>query len=544
MDFIAAVYRLTCPGADVERLSHEIALEQTVEVPDALIECPALREAVVGRVMSISPVLPGCSVSPADATSGNSTNGAEQFDVRIDYSADLARSGLGALLNLVYGNISLKRCIRLRDVQLPDSLLAGYRGPNLGVSGLRESLGVFGRPLLATALKPRGSTPQQLARRANEFAAGGGDLVKDDHNLSDATLAEFCQRVELCQQAVISGSEQTGRTCLYFPNLAAPVGELERRAEFLVKLGVRGVLMAPLIVGLDQVRHLSDKYPLAFMAHPTFAGAFFHDGTHGIDPGLLLGRLFRLAGCDATIYPNLGGRFTFTADECRQIDRRALEPFGNLRPAWPAPAGGMSYDNLPQMAADCGEDSIFLIGGALLGDSSDLRSSTARFVERIRELFPASTAIAGRAFNDVVSSCELPAPRMTQRLLEHLRFLNGFHWDGREPVAYKAANDLPFRDVSRTELIGTAGEQTAFDLRYFEIGPGGHSSLEKHVHTHVVIGARGEGTLIRGGTRVTVKPFDIAYVPPLQVHQLTNESSEPVGFFCIVDHDRDRPQKP
>ena len=534
MDFIAATYRLTCPAADVERLSRDIALEQTVEVPDALIACPALREAVVGRVISISAV-------PAAEAGQPQT---ERFDVRIDYAADLAASGLGALLNLIYGNISLKQCIRLRDVQLPDSLLSGYRGPNLGVSGLRQSLGVYGRPLLATALKPRGSTPEQLALRANQFAAGGGDLVKDDHNLADVSFDDFCRRIELCQQAVVDASQQTGRTCLYFPNLTAPIGELERRAEFLVKLGVRGVLIAPLIVGLDHVRHLSDKFPLAFMAHPTFSGAFFHDGNHGIEPGLLLGRLFRLAGCDATIYPNLGGRFSFTADDCRQIDRLALAPFGNLRPAWPAPAGGMSYENLEQMAADCGQDSIFLIGGALLGDSADLRSSTTRFLDRIVELFPASATVAACTPNEVASACELPAPHMTQPLLEHLRFISGFHWDGREMAAYKKSTELPFQDISRTELIGTAGERTAFDLRYFEIAPGGHSSLEKHVHTHVLIGARGEGTLVSGETRIPVKPFDVAYIPPLQVHQLSNASTEPFGFFCIVDHDRDRPQQP
>lgn len=533
MDFIAATYRLTCLGAEVERLSRDIALEQTVEVPDSLISCPALREAVVGRVISISNV--------SDSTLPSAPG---QFDVRIDYPADLASSGLGALINLIYGNISLKQCIRLRDLQLPDSLLADYRGPNLGVSGLRQTLGVFGRPLLATALKPRGSTPEQFARRAFEFAAGGGDLVKDDHNLVDGSYEAFCSRVDLCQSAVLDGSQQTGRTCLYFPNLAAPVFELERRAEFLVKLGVRGVLIAPLILGLDQVRHLAAKYPLAFMAHPTFAGAFFHDGSHGIDPGLLLGKLFRLAGCDATVYPNLGGRFSFTAEDCHQIDRQSLAPLGKLRTALPAPAGGMSYDNLEQMATDRGQDSIFLIGGALLGDSADLRSSTARFLDRIMSLFPSSTSTAGTPLNDVVSACELPNLQGSQRLLEHLRFVSGFRWEGRSPIAYKANEDLPFRDVSRTELIGSAGEQAAFDVRYFEIAPGGHSSLEKHVHTHVVIGARGSGTLISGDRRLPVEPFDVAYVPPLQVHQLVNHGAAPFGFFCIVDHDRDRPQKP
>lgn len=525
MDFIAATYRLTCPAADVERFSHEIALEQTVEVPDSLIDCPRLREAVVGRVGAISPI--------ADDT----------FDARIDYPADLADAGLVALLNLIYGNISMKRGIRLRQMDLPDSVLQRYRGPNLGIGGLRDAIGVFGRPLLATALKPRGSAASHLAERARQFAAGGGDLVKDDHNLVDASYDAFCDRVAQCQRGVLEGSLQTGRTCLYFPNLAAPVGDLERRVEFLVRLGIRGVLIAPLIQGLDHVRHLAETYPLAFMAHPTFAGGFFHDESHGIDPGLLLGTLFRLAGCDATIYPNLGGRFSFQAADCRDIDSRARAPLGTLRPSFPAPAGGMSYETLERMADECGEDSIFLIGGALLSDSSDLQLSTARFRSRIEELFPRASSTAPES-QEFVSACELPLPRFSRQLLEHLRFVHGFRWDGRETLAYKCSDELPFRNITRTELIGAAGEQTAFDLRYFEIGPGGHSSLERHVHTHVIIGARGSGTLKTGERVVAVNPFDVAYVPPLQVHQLTNESAEPFGFFCIVDHERDRPQKP
>jgi len=534
---IVATYRLTCAADEVDRLSRDIALEQTVEVPDAMIVCDQLREAVVGRVTSIEPV----------------AGAASQFDSRIEYSADLAASGLGSLLNLVYGNISLKRSTRLRDMSLPEELLSHYRGPRFGIDGLRRMLGVFGRPLLATALKPRGSTPEQLAARANEFAAGGGDVVKDDHNLIDLSFDDFRRRVELCQAAVLSGSQQTGRTCLYFPNLAAPAGQLERRAEFLVKLGVRGVLISPMIVGLDQVRSISETSPLALLAHPTFAGAYFHDPSHGIEPGLLLGTLFRLAGCDGTIYPNLGGRFSFTSEDCRQIADRALEPLGNLRPAWPAPAGGMSFENIPEMANQHGRDAIFLIGGALLSDSSDLRVSTARFLSQIVSLYPSCTCAFGTStfeeFGDepsseMISACELPGAPLQQRLLQHLCFLQDFRWEGRPPIAYKVNDELPFRDVSRTELIGCAGEQTAFDVRYFEIAPGGHSSLEKHRHTHVVIAARGAGTLHSGEASLALKPFDVAYVPPLQVHQLRNESTEPFGFFCIVDHDRDRPQAP
>ena len=44
--------------------------------------------------------------------------------------------------------------------------------------------------------------------------------------------------------------------------------------------------------------------------------------------------------------------------------------------------------------------------------------------------------------------------------------------------------------------------------------------------------------------RETLAPMDVACIGPLEAHQLRNESDEPFGFFCIVDHDRDRPAAP
>jgi len=525
MDTITVVYRLTCPADQVAQISREIALEQTVEVPDRLVTCAKIRNEIVGRVLEIVPV----------------SQTVDQFDVRIAYAEELAANNLGQLLNLLFGNISLKQKIRLREARFPAAYLARFRGPNLGIAGLRAALGVFGRPLLATALKPKGSSAEHLARLARDFAAGGGDLVKDDHNLVETDFNDFRSRVEQCHTAVRFGSEASGRPCWYLPNISASGGELERRIEYLVRTGIRGVLIAPMLVGLDEVRRLAETYPLYFLAHPTFTGAMFHDPTHGIDPGLLLGTMFRLAGCDGTIFPNRGGRFAFTDDECLQIAERAREPLGSLAASWPAPAGGMSYDTLASMSDAFGADAMYLIGGALLSDSQNLAASTQRFLNRIQELYPQHQHAEPQS---LLSACELPSSNTTAQLLQHLAFQPGFQWDGRAVAAYKTNGVLPFRAVARTELIGKAGEQTAFDVRYFEIGPGGHSSLEKHLHTHVVIGARGQGLLSSGDKSIPLKPFDVAYVPPLEVHQLRNESTEPFGFFCIVDHERDVPQVP
>lgn len=527
MPFVSATYRLCCSAEDALRLARELALEQSVEVPDELLNCPRIREEVAGRVRAVEPV-------------GGQPR---HFDAVIDYPAALAGTHCSQLWNLLYGNVSLKRNAVLRRVDLPKDVARWLPGPRFGIVGVRKLLGVIGRPLLATALKPRGSTPERLAELAAEFARGGGDIVKDDHNLVDDSFEAFQQRVERCQSAVERVAQENGRPTLYAPNLSPPVVELDRYAEFLLKRGIRAALIAPALLGLDLTRQLTSRYPLVWLAHPTFTGCYFHDENHGIDPGVMLGQCFRWIGCDATIFPNEGGRFAFTAEQCQRIADAARREEHSFRPCWPAPAGGMNYDRLPEMAARFGTDAIFLIGGALLADSANLAASTARHVERIESLFP--QARRHRVAEELpVSACELPSNGHRAAVLERLAFQAGFRWDGRSSTAYKNGEALPFRDVSRTELVGMHGEQTAFDVRYFEIGPGGHSSLEKHVHTHVVIGLRGEGVLQTGEKQLAVKPFDIAYVPPLSVHQLRNEGSEPFGFLCIVDHERDRPLAP
>ncbi len=93
----------------------------------------------------------------------------------------------------------------------------------------------------------------------------------------------------------------------------------------------------------------------------------------------------------------------------------------------------------------------------------------------------------------------------------------------------------------RNLFIGKFAEKTSFDLIYFEIEPGGYSSLEKHVHEHVIIGTRGNGVLIKENPSLNISVHDITYVSPLEKHQPRNEGKEPFKFFCIVDHKRDKP---
>ena len=511
-DRVTAVYRVEPDSGTPEELARIIAVEQTVEIPEALIP-PRIDQEVVGRVESVRPVPEAVGVS----------------QVTISYAAELAPHLFG-LLAVAIGNAPMYGGVRLVGLVPPRALLEALPGPGHGVEGVRRKCGVLGRPLLATALKPQGSSVSDLASMGEAFARGGGDLVKDDNNLID-DFEGFRDRVTACAEAVERGNQATGRRCLYLPHAGARAEELERYVEFVAEIGLAGVLICPMITGLDTMRALAGRYPLIFMAHPSLTGVYTHAPQNGMAHGVLFGTLFRLAGADISVFPDARGRFRFTTAQCGEITERLREPLGALRPAWPAPTGGIGPADVAQVCEIYGPDTVLLIGGALLGHPDGIEAGTREILDRIREVH-AEVSIQPSD----PPRASLPEPR-------RLAFRRDWSWEGRDSSPYKDARDLTFRGVRRVELVGKFGERTRCDLRYFEVEPGGHTSLEKHLHTHVVIGARGEGVLVLGGRRMPLRHLDVACVGPLEAHQLRNETEEPFGFFCVVDHDRDRPQR-
>ena len=119
----------------------------------------------------------------------------------------------------------------------------------------------------------------------------------------------------------------------------------------------------------------------------------------------------------------------------------------------------------------------------------------------------------------------------------------GFRWEGIPERRYKE-EDGTFRGVLRQTLLGEGeGEAAlAFLTRYFEIAPGGFSTLERHGHPHAVVVLAGRGHVVLGEETFPLAPHDCVYVSPETPHQFRADEGETLGFLCIVDRDRDRPR--
>jgi len=111
-------------------------------------------------------------------------------------------------------------------------------------------------------------------------------------------------------------------------------------------------------------------------------------------------------------------------------------------------------------------------------------------------------------------------------------------WAGVEAKDYK---DQTGSWIQVTRRTFHTDAETAFQSRYFEIAKGGFSSHEMHQHEHLVIVAKGKGSVKLGDEWHEVAPMDVVRVAGMTAHQFRNDGDEPFGIFCIVDKERDRP---
>ncbi len=349
-----ATYHVRAAPETIAARAQAIAVEQSVEMPLDAIDAPEILRDIVGQVADI-----------ADLGGGT-------FAVQIALATATIGRDAAQLLNMLFGNTSLHDDVTLADVEIPPDLAATFAGPRHGIAGLRRRVAANGRALTCSALKPQGLSPAQLAALAARFADGGVDFIKDDHGLADQAYSPFAARVRACATAL------RGRTTRYVPSLSGSLDAMRAQLLLARQEGLDTALIAPLLAGPSTLQALVAEFPdIAFLAHPSFAGAA------RIAPDLLIGKLFRLFGADAVIFPTHGGRFGYTPETCRRLAEAARAPLHDLRPALPVPAGGMALSRVTELLDFYGPDTMLLIGGSLLAARERLTAETAAFTTRV-----------------------------------------------------------------------------------------------------------------------------------------------------------------
>ncbi len=351
---IRVTYLVQASAAGIDRRAEALLLEQTVELPRAVVRDGWVLKHIVGRVEDVRPEARGT------------------FRVTVTHPLATAGTDPAQLLNVLFGNSSLQPDVVLADVELPPDAFQWLPGPRAGIAGLREAAGVFDRPLLATVLKPMGLSPERLAALCGTFARAGIDLIKDDHGLADHAFCPFEARVEACLRAT------AGTPALYVPNLSGTPEQVGRQLAFARRAGARAVLLSPMIVGLPLLHQLTaapEGVPI--LAHPALGGVLRASEV------LLYGKIFRWYGADAVIFPHTGGRFSYSEETCHGLASALRAPLPTVRPAFPMPAGGIRLDRVPELLEFYGPDCVLLLGSSLYEGGDQIFERAREVAERV-----------------------------------------------------------------------------------------------------------------------------------------------------------------
>jgi len=312
------------------------------------------------------------------------------WKTRISYHIDAAGRELPQLINVILGNASILRGVKAVGLNANKDIEERFPGARFGADGLRTLTGRKSGGYVCPVIKPQGSDTQTLAELCYLTARAGADIIKEDHGLSNQDAAPFLERAKACAAAVERANLERaadGDTtqALYLPNIGGHGDQVRSLAMYAKESGAKGILIIPGLLGFDAINRLAQDsdFDLPIMAHPSHLGPYVLSPDHGYSHGMLFGQMMRLAGADISVFPNHGGRFGFTQNECKEIVELCRNENGLGRAILPSPGGGMSIDRLPDMLDLYGEDCVYLLGGSLLRYGDQIGDAIRRMREAL-----------------------------------------------------------------------------------------------------------------------------------------------------------------
>ncbi len=322
--------------------------------------------------------------------------------VKVAYPIQLFEPGnIPQIVSSIAGNIFGMKAIqnlRLEDIRWPSTILESFRGPMLGIAGVRKIFRVARRPLTATVPKPKlGLTAKEHAQAGYDAWIGGIDLLKDDENLSSQTFNRFKDRVKQCFRLRDKAEKETGERKSYLINITAETGEMARRAKTVAEAGGEYVMVDILTAGwsaLQTIREECQDLKLAIHAHRAFHSAFTRNPLHGMSM-LAVSDISRLIGVDQLHIGTAIGKLESTREEVielrNNLQQKAVEPgplrlgqdWGHIRTVFPTCSGGLHPGLIPEMIKMVGSDVVIQAGGGVWGHPDGGRAGAAALRQSI-----------------------------------------------------------------------------------------------------------------------------------------------------------------
>lgn len=365
MSAIRVTYRFP-HGADGAKLAQKLALGQSAGTWDAAWEHRAQRfRAHLAEVES----------------TGLGADGAPVAIIRFPQAN--TESDIATLLTMIFGKYSLGPAAKVMAVELPQ----GYGTPaKFGITGIRNRLGVHGRPLVMAIFKPAlGLSAEDHGTIFRQVAEAGVDLVIDDEIMADLPSAATQARLGAVRPVIDAVAQKTGKAPLYALNLTGRADQLLDKARTLVTQGANAFLLNIFSYGFPILEALARdaEVNVPIFLHPALAGAMGAAPDHGLSYPVLLGALPAHSGADAMLYPAHYGNMPMTAVDEAEIRRHLV-----ARNVFPVPSAGIHPGVVPLVLRDYGNDCILNAGTAIMDHPAGPAAGVAAFFEALEQAQP------------------------------------------------------------------------------------------------------------------------------------------------------------
>ena len=312
-DYITVSYRIFT-SLDPERASIGIAKEQSCSTT-RFESAPPFKniDFSTARVVSISVrrldadghVSPYYLNTPVYSTV-TATEKIQEIELLIAYPIRMFESGITRIWNMIFGEIprlGFLRGFRCTDISFPEKLFKQFSGPRFGVSGLREKLNIFDRPLFCRSMRPAvGLTTGEMVNINKRVLSGGFDLVKDDELTYDTERSKFLTRIRKMVAMKKKVEDKTGEKKMYVANIIDDHSRALRYAELAAKEGVDALLVSTHLQGMSIIQEVSDISGLAILSHNTCGDFLTRLPYWGASEELMI-KLQRMLGADFVITP-------------------------------------------------------------------------------------------------------------------------------------------------------------------------------------------------------------------------------------------------
>lgn len=302
----------------------------------------------------------------------------EENLVGISYPAELfEKSNMPQVLSSIAGNIygmKILDNLRLVDFYFPREFTRSFSGPDFGIDGVRNVLGVKDRPLVGTIVKPKVGLPsKEHAEVAFESWVGGCDIVKDDENLTNQPFNRFKDRIPETLEARDKAEEETGEKKIYMPNITSECNEMLERADYVKEHGGRYIMLDIVTLGFSAVQTVRQaNLGMVIHAHRAMHAALTRNERHGLSM-LALAKMARIVGVDQLHIGTVVGKMEGDKKQVTGIQKGITEQMHGLKPVFPVCSGGLHPGMVPELMHIMGQDIIIQAGGGIHGHPDGTR---------------------------------------------------------------------------------------------------------------------------------------------------------------------------